>query len=258
MDPSQPRSPMDEDPTPRIDEEPTSELVVSMSRTALALFSAGSVEATLRQVVELTVATIEGCDFAGIELAEGRSPAVRVYTDPIVAELDAVARRTGESPGLDAWAHGGVFSADDLEDDARWPRFGPAASALGIRSVLALALSGPDADGVLDLSARYARAFGVIDRAKALILGALAGLAVSAARSYENEERRVEDLHAALATRDVIGQAQGILMERERISADEAFDVLRRASQHLNRKLRQVAQDLVDTGEWPHGSPPAP
>ena len=84
-----------------------------------------------------------------------------------------------------------------------------------------------------------------------MILASLTSLAVSAARSHEDEERRTEHLHAALTTREVIGQAQGILMERERISAGQAFDVLRRASQHLNRKLRDVAQDLVDTGDRP-------
>jgi AmiR/NasT family two-component response regulator len=71
------------------------------------------------------------------------------------------------------------------------------------------------------------------------------------AQTHEDEERLNTRLHAALATREVIGQAQGILMERERISSSEAFDVLRRASQHLNVKLRDVAQDLVDTGEVP-------
>jgi AmiR/NasT family two-component response regulator len=56
----------------------------------------------------------------------------------------------------------------------------------------------------------------------------------------------------------VIGQAQGILIERERITADEAFDILRRASQHLNRRLREVARDLVDTGETPEADPTTP
>jgi AmiR/NasT family two-component response regulator len=79
----------------------------------------------------------------------------------------------------------------------------------------------------------------------------MAGFACSTARSHEDDERRTENLHAALVTRELIGQAQGILIERERISADQAFHVLRQASQHLNVKLREVAQDLVDTGERP-------
>ena len=69
---------------------------------------------------------------------------------------------------------------------------------------------------------------------------------------------RAGNLTDALRTRELIGQAQGILMERERITADQAFDVLRRASQHMNIKLREVAETLVDTGESPNTGPPRP
>jgi AmiR/NasT family two-component response regulator len=79
----------------------------------------------------------------------------------------------------------------------------------------------------------------------------MAGLAVTSARAHEDEERRAANLHAALATREAIGQAQGILMEREHVTAERAFDILRRASQHLNVKLRDIAQNLIDTGERP-------
>jgi AmiR/NasT family two-component response regulator len=79
----------------------------------------------------------------------------------------------------------------------------------------------------------------------------LASLALSVAQSHEDEDRRAENLNAALGTRETIGEALGILMERERITPNQAFDVLRRASQHLNIKLREVAQNLVDTGESP-------
>ncbi len=91
----------------------------------------------------------------------------------------------------------------------------------------------------------------MIDRGKALLLAGMAGLAYASIRTHEDDERRATNLHAALATREVIGQAQGILMEREHLSSDESFDILRRASQHLNLKLRDVAQNLVDTGERP-------
>jgi AmiR/NasT family two-component response regulator len=94
-------------------------------------------------------------------------------------------------------------------------------------------------------------AFGVIDRAKATILASLASLALSVAHSHEDEERRAAAFHSALASREVVGEALGILMERERITAVQAFDVLRRASQHLNIKLRDVAQNLIDSRESP-------
>jgi AmiR/NasT family two-component response regulator len=61
----------------------------------------------------------------------------------------------------------------------------------------------------------------------------------------------VEQLHLALASRDVIGQAKGILMERYRITGDEAFHRLRLASQNANRKLAALAEELALTGQWP-------
>jgi AmiR/NasT family two-component response regulator len=89
-----------------------------------------------------------------------------------------------------------------------------------------------------------------------VILASLAALALSAAHLHEIEERRAENLHIALRSRELIGQAEGILMQCERITANEAFDILRRASQHLNLRLREVAQDLVDTGEGPDTGAP--
>jgi len=231
--------------------DPATELADTFTETARILFSAGTVTNTLAQVVELAIATIEGCDFAGFFLLENEAVTSPIHSDPIVDEVDALQHENREGPGLDAIALRLLFYADDLAQDPRWPRFGPQANAAGIRSVLALPLSASGTLGALNLYARYPAAFGVVDRAKGVILAALAGLALSAAHSHEDEERRAENLTTALATREVIGQAQGILMERERIASDEAFDILRRASQHLNRKLRDVAQDLVDTGERP-------
>ncbi len=228
-----------------------SELTDNLSDTARILFAAGSVTETLAQVVDLAVDTIEGCDFAGIFLIENDVVTSPIHTDPIVDEVDDLQNELGEGPCLDAISHRAIFYGADLSEDDRWPRFGRQATAAGIRSVLALPLPNNGGFGALNLYARFPGAFGVVDRAKAVILASLAGLALSAARTHEDEERRTDNLNAALATREVIGQAQGILMERERVSSAQAFDVLRRASQHLNRKLRDVAQDLVDTGERP-------
>jgi GAF domain-containing protein len=236
---------------PPIDTDPISELTVNFSETAQILFAAGSVTDTLAQVVETAVATVEGCDFAGFFLVEKDVITTPLHTDPIVDQVDTLQQQLGEGPCLDAVSQRLIFYVDDLADDARWPHFGPQATAAGIRSVLALPLVASGRLGALNLYARYPAAFGVVDRAKGLLLAALAGLALSAARSHEDEERRSENLNMALGTREVIGQAQGILMERERITPGEAFDILRHASQHLNRKLRDVAQDLVDTGERP-------
>ena len=246
------------DSTPRqppVERGLLAEIAESFAETALVLFSAGSVTHTLASIVELAVATIEGSDFAGIFLIDGDVVTTPVHTDPIVVEIDALQQQTDEGPCLDAVAHRLIFYADDLDKDLRWLHFAPRATAAGIRSVLALPVAANSQLGALNLYARYPGAFGVVDRAKASILASLASIALSVAHTHEDEERRVDNLHAALTSRETIGEALGILMERERITANQAFDVLRRASQHLNIKLREVAQHLVDTGESPASGP---
>jgi GAF domain-containing protein len=218
---------------------------------AQALFTDGTVTDTLSSVVNLAVATIDGCDFAGIFLLDGGAVTTPAHTDPLVIAIDALQQNVAEGPCLDAIAHRMVFYAEDLSIDLRWPKFSSQGATAGIRSVLALPLSAKVQLGAVNLYARLPIAFGAIDRAKAAILASLASLALSAAMSHEAEERRALSFQAALRTREVIGEALGILMERERISADQAFVILRRASQHLNVKLRDVAQNLVDTGEDP-------
>jgi len=107
--------------------------------------------------------------------------------------------------------------------------------------------------GALQLYARLPAAFNATDRAQGLIFAAHAGMALGVARAQATERGRTDHLQTALVSREIIGQAQGILMERERITAEQAFDLLRRSSQHLNRRLRDVAQELVDTGTVPGG-----
>jgi GAF domain-containing protein len=236
----------------------SSELTASFSETAQALFTAGNPADTLRAVVDLAVETIDGCDFASIFVVDTNSAATPVGTDSVAAGVDVVQHRAGEGPAFDAINQGGTVYVEDLADDPRWVSFGPGAAQAGVRSALALRLSDDASRGAaLILYARYPRAFGALDRAKGVILAAMAGLALSAAEAHQDEVR--DSIQGALATREMIGQAQGILMEREHITADQAYDILRRASQHLNTKIRDVAQALVDTGQSPQtGSPPPP
>jgi hypothetical protein len=249
---------MGDDAVPPSEVDPALELVATVAQT-VSLFSTGSVQETLDQVVGLAVSAIDGCDFAGIFLMKGESVTTPVCTDSVVIEIDALQHSSGEGPCLDALSGTSPYYAEDLGHDVRWPVFGPEAVAQGMGSLLALPLTLNGAPGALNLYARAANSFSVVDQSRGLLLASLAGLAFTAARSHEDEERRAVQLQAALITREMIGQAQGILMERERISADQAFDILRQASQHLNVKLRVVAQSLVDTGERPDtGRPETP
>ncbi len=224
---------------------------IAFTEITRSFFLADSLEQTLEIAVDLFVVTIEACEFAGALLFEGDAIDARVCSDPVVEAIDDLLTRTREGPCLDAVAQGLPFYADELGTDPRWPHFGPAAAALGVRSLLALPMAANSTSGAINIYARYPQAFGVIDRARGLLLASMAGFACATARSHEDEKRLADNLHAALVTRELIGQAQGILIEHERITGDQAFHILRQASQHLNVKLREVAQDLVDTGQRP-------
>ncbi|MEO7194411.1 MAG: GAF and ANTAR domain-containing protein [Pseudonocardiaceae bacterium] len=239
-------------------DQPYGELAVAFAEIARTLFSDPTVLGTLQQIVDFAVATVEGCDAAGITVLTGTEVTTPVYSDPVALTIDTVQYQTGEGPCLDAINHEATVYAEDLAEDPRWPTFGPRAVTLGMRSLLSCRLSANGTLGALNLYARLPRAYGATDRTKALIFAAHAGIALGAAEvledatiSLSNELRRVENLRGALTSREIIGQAEGILIERERITPDQAFAVLRRASQHVNIKLREVAQYVVDTGEVP-------
>jgi hypothetical protein len=238
--------------------EPYGELASSFAGIARTLFSAPTVLATLQQIVDFALATVEGSDVACISLRAADNVFTPAYTAPLAFEIDQLQYAAHEGPCLDAISRESTVYAEDLADDHRWRVFGPQAAALGMRSLLSCRLSTNGTRGALNLYAALPRAYGVIDRTKALIFATHAGIALGAsearqgaALSLDTELQRVDRLIAALATREVIGQAEGILIERERITADQAFHVLRRASQHLNIKLREVAQYVVETGEVP-------
>ncbi|MGH8998687.1 MAG: GAF and ANTAR domain-containing protein [Acidimicrobiia bacterium] len=234
------------------------ELTEGFVQITRLLASTAGVTDTLRRIVDLAVATVDGCDMAGISLLEGAEVTSPAQSDPVVAEVDAAQHETREGPCLDAIAKRACVYAEDLERDPRWPVFGPRAAASGLRSLLSCPLLGDGTLGALNLYSRFPDAFGATARGVAMLFGAQAGVALVGAQTRAGEAQRAEHLETALASREVIGQAQGILMERERITSDAAFDLLRQASNHLNEKLRDVAGRLVETGEWPPGSAAPP
>jgi hypothetical protein len=244
---------------PDIHVDSFSDIAHDFSESARSLFSVGSVLEVSTKAVELAVANIEGCDFAGLFLMEGDVVNTPVSTDSIVAAIDALQHQTVEGPCLDAVTRGLIFYSHDLGSDLRWTYFAPQATRAGIRSQMAVPLTADRQHAVLNLCARRPNAFGVLDRAKATMLATLTSLARRVAQSHEDDRRRSAGFRNALASREGIAEAVGILMERERVSAEQAFDILRIASQHLNVKLREIARHLVETGEVPTiGKRPSP
>ena len=200
-------------------------------------------------IVGLALSTIDSCDEAGLCDDSGLSrPAA---PSAVIAALETLQTQSGQGPCTDALAGlDAVYVPDMLDDQDKWPAFSPEAARLGMRSALAFRLSVQgETVGALQLYAEMPAAFSASDRAQGLLFAIYAGLALAQAQAQEAEESKMENLRSALDSREIIGQAQGILMQREKITAEQAFQLLRRCSQHLNRKLRAVAQDVVDTGE---------
>ena len=223
----------------------------SFSEVAVALFAPGTVQGTLQKIVDLAVVAIDGCEAAGILTAgDGEPPTTLAASSPLAVMLDQEQIDAGEGPCLDSAGLGTSVHVEDLVGDTRWPRFATAAVDAGIRSVLGYALAA-GTPGALNLYANHPDAFDPHARAQATLFATLARLALDTAQERALDEQRTLNLTEALRTREIIGQAQGILIERERITGQQAFEVLRRASQHLNVKLREVATTLVETGERP-------
>lgn len=221
------------------------------------LLSPAPVPQVLERIVRFAVDVVPGCDDAGL-CGVDPLPGAPPEAEPL-AELDLLQRSTGEGPCLDALAGADVVHSADVWNDGRWPALGGCAADQHARSAISVRLfSGEQTLGVLHLYAGAPGAFSALARAQALLFGAHAGLALSAARSHAADELRVEQFRAAMLTRELIGQAQGILMERERVTAHQAFALIRAASQHLNVKLRDVAQELVDTGHLSADPEPRP
>ena len=217
-----------------------------------------TIKGTLQRIVDCAQITIEGCDAASISLVNGEEITTPVQSNSIALEIDRFQYEWGEGPCLDAIRIEPMLYAEDLSDDQRWPNFGPAAVERGMRSLLSCRLTAGQTLGSLNMYAKIPQAYGAGDRTKALIFATHAGTALGSAGTLhdvqellESEILRAENLESALMSRETIGQAEGILIERERITADQAFAILRRSSQNLNLKLRDLAQYVVDTGDVP-------
>jgi GAF domain-containing protein len=228
---------------------PQSELARAFAELSAVLSADEDVHAVLERLVQLAPATVASCAYASFSLlgTNGRIT-TPVATDPLGAELDGYQYAADEGPCVEAVRNPApaVYSSD-LATDERWPTFGPRAAGRGARSLLSHKIAADGTIGAVNLYAIGPEAFGEPDQEVASLL-AMFGSVVMA---FVIERTKSNQLRRALESRDVIGQAKGILMERERVTADQAFDMLRRSSQQLNRKLRDLAEEMTETGEEP-------
>src|SRR4029450_12216343 len=188
-------------------------------------------------------------------LRDGRVT-MSVSTGDSAAALDTVQYETGLGPCTIAMHSNDPVVVRRLGEHSDWPDLAASARAGGVGAVAAFALAvkrnGRWAPlGVLSLYSDEPQGFTELELDFGSILAAYAAVAAAAARGGDELARREAALHRSLSTRDVIGQAKGILMERRHLSAGAAFDVLREVSQSLNVKLSELASRIAETGEIP-------
>jgi GAF domain-containing protein len=221
---------------------------------AESLADVEGVTETIDQIVGFAVDSI-GNDYGAITLVQsgGRTFETVGATHQSVVEADRMQYELHEGPCIDAATESKIVMSTSLASDQRWPAWSPRAVELGFESALSAELHARGRRiGALNLYGTTTHRFDEEDVTLAALFARQGALALGYARSEEG-------LREALVTRTVIGQAQGLLMERFDIDADRAFATLRRYSQHENIKLKVLCRRLVETRALPAAetTPPA-
>jgi GAF domain-containing protein len=213
-----------------------------MAELARASAAPSSVDDVLSDVTSTARELIPGVDTAGVLLV-GRNGKYESLagTSELPHKLDDLQMTYNEGPCVQAAIDEVIVRTDDFRTEHRWPQYSPAAVELGVLSGLSVKLYTADRTaGALNLFAFKPHAFDPEDETTAVVLAAHAAAAILASRQGEQ-------LQSALSTRDRIGQAKGIIMERYGIDDVAAFDMMKRLSQDSNTKLTDIAQRVIDT-----------
>jgi transcriptional regulator with GAF, ATPase, and Fis domain len=200
-----------------------------------------ALEHALSTVIGAAVELVDGVDYADVMvICEGTSRSVGP-TVPLLVELDAIQITLNQGPCVAAAVGGAMIRCTDLRDDLRWPDYAAAAVKAGVQSMLSLQLLTDDSGvGALNMFGRSPR---IVDREAEAIGALLATLATVALMTATSQQQ----FKTALASRDVIGQAKGMLMNHFKVDADQAFGMLRSLSQSNNEPVRLIAQQIIET-----------
>ena len=212
-----------------------------------------SMEGLLQTVADVAKTVMPGSPEASVTLVFKDHPTTVASTGQLATDLDESQYERGHGPCLHAARTGELIEIGDTRTDPRWPDYLPRAAEHGALSSLSvpLAIDDEQVTGALNIYAREPHAFDEDSRSAATRFGPYAAVAAGNLHAYRSARDRADNLQAALESRGVIDQAKGILMDRHKLTADQAFQVLAQMSMRTNRKLRAVADDLVHTGELP-------
>ncbi|BBZ46426.1 GAF and ANTAR domain-containing protein [Mycobacterium parmense] len=217
-------------------------LAVRMAELARQIAAPRTLDQVLADVTSAAVELIPRADVAGVLLIRrGGEFESLADTDGLAARLDRLQHEFGEGPCAQAALGETIVRTDDLRDEPRWPRYAPAAVELGVLGGLSFKLYTADRTaGALNLFSFKAGAWDTEAETIGTVFAAHAAAAILAAR-------RGEQLQSAVSTRDRIGQAKGIIMERYGVDDVRAFELLRMLSQESQAKLVDIAQRVIDS-----------
>lgn len=210
---------------------------------ARELAAARTVDETLQRVVDLGQNYVPGCDAASLSIIHDRVVSTPAYSHRLSYEVDQAQYRTGEGPCLEAIVQRDTTLLPDLEAETRWPLWREAIAEHGVRSMISFRLAvlpGDDATiGALNMLSTHTDAFGEESRLLGEVFASHAAVALRAAFTEAGLEQ-------ALAARELVTQAKGILMEREGLTARQAFGRLVALAEKQRTTVREVSRDLTD------------
>ncbi len=215
-----------------------------------------SMETLLQRVVDLATIVMPTPTEASILLIINGKPSTPAFTGQLAVNCDESQFGRGHGPCLHAARSGETTEVPDTRTDTRWRDYMERATEHGALSSLSVPL--PVSEGMvgaMNIYAREAHAFDEEARSAAQKFMPYASVALANMQAYQDARNMADNLQMALESRAVIDQAKGILMERYKLTADQAFQVLTRTSMQRNTKLRAIAQELVTTGQLPGTSP---
>ena len=225
---------------------PQDPLAQSLSALSRFFVGDGTLHETLSRVAHYAEQAMPATAMTGITMLVDGRVSTAVFTDEAAPEIDAAQYDTGIGPCLDSFRHRRIFRIDDTTTDNMWATFSAAAAAHVIRSTLSIPLvANHEGLGAMNFYSRAPSGFSQDDEEVASQFGVQAAIVLANAQAYWDAHQLSQNLAAAMQSRAAIEQAKGILMGAQRCTADEAFQILVRASQRENRKLREIAEDIV-------------
>jgi GAF domain-containing protein len=206
----------------------------------------------LTEITKIARRAMPSVEAASVTLIRGDEPFTAAHDGQMALDADELQYERGYGPCMDAGRAGQVLLVDDMRSDERWPDYAQHVAAHGVLSSLSVPLPFQGVTiGALNTYAGQPKVFDDHDVELAQEVAAWVAVAVGNAEAAARTTDDLIQLRTVMMSRACIEQAKGILMERHKITEDEAFTMLTHASQRTNTKLRDVAAELLRTGTLP-------